>query len=393
VVDTAPRRVHGTLKVSSRDDTYSFDVVYDGRWRVADPERVVRDNVHDGDGTVADFLGNRLGMFARRFDRDDATGVATQIHDTISLPAEVEEKGVAVGDGLALIALAVTVTPDPRVAERKVALDDDFNKGTLDERRLTRLRHLLDGDGSAILYHLARNPDDSGTVLKMITDARDKSERTRLEWLDRMREDGAIQEADYEHTRTVILGGGPVPQLALDSNSFRTGPGPQPRIIEAGGSTEAPARPSGNPFPTDEPGSQPTRPKPEDPPPFDSDPFRAATEPREDAHQGADASPFSRPSTPAERTPRSAAPQRDAPRAPRDVRAHRLKGGSVAIQWRAAGDVEYRVRRLDDARWHEVATTTDTFIEDSDAPPGAVPVYSVSADSGGARSAETRSDA
>jgi hypothetical protein len=387
VVDAAPRPAHGTMRIRARGDRYAFDATYHARWRVTDPVRVVRANVYDGDSTVDGFMRNRLGSIGRQFDPDDAAGVEMQIHDALSVPAEVEANGLPVGDGLALIALAVAVTPDPRVTDRGVALDDDVHEGTLAERRTMRLRYLLDGDGSAILYHLAQNPTDTATVLQMITDAKDKSERWRLEWLDRMRADDAIQEADYEHARAVVLGGGAAPP-ALDAGSFRPISSTPPPMIDTGGSAMPQPRPD-NPFPTYEPPPAPAPRAAEEPPPFDTNPFGATAD-------GPDAPSFTKRPTPTGRPAEPAAPARPArpaPRAPRDVRAHRLKGGSVAIQWRDVGDVEYRVRRLDDGRWHKVATTTDTFVEDSEAPPGEVHVYSVSAAKDGARSDETRSDA
>jgi hypothetical protein len=47
--------------------------------------------------------------------------------------------------------------------------------------------------------------------------------------------------------------------------------------------------------------------------------------------------------------------------------------------------------QVDDDQWRVTARTKDTWIEDSEAPDGAVPVYAVSAVAGGARSAEVRS--
>ena len=126
------------------------------------------------------------------------------------------------GNGLALIALAVGVTPDPKVTEQGVALDDDVHQGTLIERRTRRLRHLLDGDGSAIRYHLAQNPTDTQTMLQMIINERDKGERLRLEWLDRMRTDGAIQEADYESARAAVLGVGSASPPVLEHRLLRS---------------------------------------------------------------------------------------------------------------------------------------------------------------------------
>ena len=73
--------------------------------------------------------------------------------------------------------------------------------------------------------------------------------------------------------------------------------------------------------------------------------------------------------------------------------AVRAGDGTVDVTWTpVAGDVEYRVRRLDGARWQVVGRTRATRLQDGGAPAGTVPVYAVSAAQGGVRSEEGRSD-
>ena len=79
--------------------------------------------------------------------------------------------------------------------------------------------------------------------------------------------------------------------------------------------------------------------------------------------------------------------------APMGVLAVRGGDGTVEVTWTAVdgGDVEYRVRRLDGDQWRVVGRTRATRMHDGGAPPGLVPVYSVSAARGGVRSVEARS--
>jgi hypothetical protein len=390
VVDTSPRSSRGALKIPARGGRYSFDAIYAAQWRVTDPAQVVRDNVHDGHDSVDGFLLRRLGPIGRQFEPENAEGFENHIYNRLGAAAEAP--GLPMGNGLGLTALTVVVTSDPRVTDRGVELDDDVHEGTLTERRTMRLQHLLHGDGSAITYHLAQNPKDTETVLRMITDARDKNERLRLEWLDRMRADDAIQEADYEHARATVLGAGSTTPPALDPGAFGPSSNPSPPIIEAGPSTAPPRVRDGNPFPHSDPTRvlEPAGPATDPPPPFDPNPFGAPPGPTRPADQQPKAPP-----PPPEQVPGPATPAEPAvgtPRAPRDVRAARLADGSIFVQWRAVGDVEYRVsRRLDDGRWQVIAHTKDTFIEDDEAPPGPVPVYAVSAAKAGLRSREVHS--
>ncbi len=81
------------------------------------------------------------------------------------------------------------------------------------------------------------------------------------------------------------------------------------------------------------------------------------------------------------------------PAAPVGVLAVRAGDGTVEVTWTpVAGNVEYRVRRLDGARWQVVGRTRATRLQDGGAPAGTVPVYTVSAAEGGVRSEEGRSD-
>ena len=87
------------------------------------------------------------------------------------------------------------------------------------------------------------------------------------------------------------------------------------------------------------------------------------------------------------------APATLGPAAPVGVLAVRAGDGTVEVTWTpVAGNVEYRVRRLDGARWQVVGRTRATRLQDGGAPAGTVPVYAVSAAEGGVRSEEGRSD-
>ena len=81
------------------------------------------------------------------------------------------------------------------------------------------------------------------------------------------------------------------------------------------------------------------------------------------------------------------APATLGPAAPVGVLAVRAGDGTVEVTWTpVAGNVEYRVRRLDGARWQVVGRTRATRLQDGGAPAGTVPVYAVSAAEGGVRS-------
>ena len=260
-----------------------------------------------------------------------------------------------------------------------------------------RLRRLFDGDGSAILYHLAQNPDDTAGRAADDHGARDKSERLRLAWLDRMRADGAILEADYESARAAVLGGGSASPPVLNAGSFAAWPNETP-VIDADPQTAPPttgprvrsSRLSLPPCPSPPPRLRRPSPAVRPKPLRGTGRIRLAGRP---GVRGPDTHPAPRTAAPArplseadglseaddtDRTTVGARRARPATSVPIGLPAARYSSGGET-----RGDVEYQVRRrLDDGRWQVVAHTKDTFIEDGEAPPGAVCVYAVSANQG-----------
>lgn len=81
------------------------------------------------------------------------------------------------------------------------------------------------------------------------------------------------------------------------------------------------------------------------------------------------------------------------PYKPHGVRATRLIGGSVLVEWQGPAGAQYRVRAETSTGWRVVGRTGATSIEDGGAPSaGLLPVYAVSATVASIRSAEARSD-
>jgi hypothetical protein len=362
VVDMSRHASSGQLRIPAAGDVYYFDAAYDVQWQVADPTEVVRGNVEQGGPCVTGFLTHHLWPIGRQFGADDAGNAEARIAATLG--AEALARGLLIGYGLVVTGLAVRLTPDSRVTHRGVDLDDDTHQGTLTVRRKQRLEQLLDGDGSAILLHLAQNPNDTGTVLQMITEARDKNEQLRLQWLDRMRQDDAIHEADYEQARAAVLGptAGTPPALAMGKVTSAW-----PGSLPPAGPARTPEIPAQSTCGSAAPFAPPA--------PFLSPP--PATDPR--------GSPVIEPFAP----PAPVAGPDQAGAGPVKPFATPM----VIIRWAGTADVEYRVRCLmEGERWRVVARTTSTVIEDAGAPLGELPTYTVSSAVNGARSAEVRSE-
>jgi hypothetical protein len=65
-----------------------------------------------------------------------------------------------------------------------------------------------------VMLHLLKHPDDTGTVLQMMAEARDKNQAVQFGLLDRMLEHNLITDADAQPLRERVLGQ-PAPQVKM----------------------------------------------------------------------------------------------------------------------------------------------------------------------------------
>ena len=224
VVDTSQRFSSGELQIPARGDVAYFQGWFDAGWQVSDPEAIVRNNIEVGEPVVAGFLKNEFWRRGRHFDPRDVQGAEEEIVRTIRPP-------LAIGSGLALTALTVRLAMDPRLRGSDEEWEDDAHVGRLEQARMQRLRGLVHDDESFLLYHLVQHRDDTGAVLDLITQARERNEKLRLDLLDRMLERGFIQDGDIGPLRDSILGGGAV--LALPQGPAGGAAPPTPAITPA----------------------------------------------------------------------------------------------------------------------------------------------------------------
>lgn len=206
VVDVSQRFSSGELTIPARGDAFFFQAWFDAGWQVGDAEAVVRNNIEYGEPVVSGFLSDAMWRRGRRYDPDDVAGAEEEITRAIHPPVQI-------GSGLVLTALNVRLALDSRQA---TAASEDFDEDRAGRRqadRMRRLRSLVDGDESFLLMHLAEHQGDTGAVLNMLMQARERNDKTRMELLDRMLKEGFIQDADIAGLRDSVLGGGGMPAL------------------------------------------------------------------------------------------------------------------------------------------------------------------------------------
>lgn len=215
VVDTAEQHATGECTVPSSVDAYWFTVEMNATWKVTDPEAVVRAKLANGNEAVLGWLRDELWQISRGFAPEAAANAEAAARSALS-------GGCQLSPGITLLSCATRFRADTRLAEGRVELDKDSLQGQLTQRRYDRLKQRLDGsDEAAILEHLHQHPEDTGTVLALMSAGRQRNQELHHSLLKEMLDRGLITDADAQPLRDAVLGG----------NALGRVPSPGPRTV------------------------------------------------------------------------------------------------------------------------------------------------------------------
>ena len=218
IVDTAEHQAANSCTVQSSVDAYAFTVEVAATWRVTDAETVVRAGVTDGNTVVLGWIQDEIWQIGRTFPPESAA--AAEIATRTALA------GVRVlAQGITVLRATARFRADSRLTEGRLRLDEDALKGQLEERGIDRLRRLDGSDESAIREHLLRHPDDTGSVLQMLSAGRERDQALRLTLLKEALDHGFITDADAQPFRDLLLGG-QGHQIAAPGGTPLSGPKP-----------------------------------------------------------------------------------------------------------------------------------------------------------------------
>jgi hypothetical protein len=218
IVDTAERRVRNSFTVPTSIDAYSFTIEVEATWKVTDPEAVVRANLTDGNEVVLARLQDELWVIGREFQPDNAVGAERAARSALSTLKNLDE-------GVTILRSTARFQVDTRLTTAVLERDQDTHQGSRDEQKMQNLRGLVEGsDDGMILLHLMQHPDDTGTVLQMMADARDRNQSVQLGLLDRMLEHNLITDADAQPLRDSVLGRTIAPTVKMRPITPRTTP-------------------------------------------------------------------------------------------------------------------------------------------------------------------------
>jgi hypothetical protein len=127
-VDTRPHGASFTCRLPARGDALQFDASVTYNWLVHDATIVVRDQVHDAEGTCREYLIREMRRITRRVDPingDPAEQAERGIH------AELGQSTISLTNGLSIGSLHAAVNLDPEQAN----IAKDLLIGTLRQQR------------------------------------------------------------------------------------------------------------------------------------------------------------------------------------------------------------------------------------------------------------------
>lgn len=209
-------------ELPSRGDKIYFKSTIDLEWKVADPAQVVQANVTNVREILTPRLLARLREVTRRFDIVDVAEAEN------SANKELREESLGAERGL-------WVQPHVRLA-----LDDTSLEQSDIRRKVDHFRSIIaEGDFDQFALQLTLQPQDIGSVIKVLVDERDSRLRATFDFMNRLLESDALDRWQIDdQVRTAL-------QMAQES-IFRvlTGNG-QPRLAGSGEAIREPVA-SGN---------------------------------------------------------------------------------------------------------------------------------------------------
>lgn len=247
VVDTAERRVNNSFTVPTSVEAYSFTIEVEATWKVTDPEAVVRAALSDGNEVVLAWLKDELWLIGREFHPENAVGAETAARSALSQLKNLD-------GGITVLRSTARFRVDTRLTTAVLERDQDAHQSERDEQKMQDLRRLVEGSEDApILLHLIRHPDDTATVLQLMTDARDKNQRAQFELLDRLLAQNFITDADAQPLRDSVLGQTTTPAVRMRPITPHVTPPALPPVTASApdpAHMQSPAQPTPAPAPT-----------------------------------------------------------------------------------------------------------------------------------------------
>jgi len=248
-------RHHDTIvaDVPSRLDAMRFRLEADVQWGVTDPALIVANGTADGLGVVRSRLTDRTWRITRRHDIDDYYTAEDR------LQTEFERGPIVLTEGITIFSAVIRLHIDDPTAQHQAKERELARRGIVDQldadlekSRLVALRQIANGEDDLLFIFLTRHPDQVGSVLQMVAQRREMTQKAQLQLFDKMVGEGFIQEADIEPMRRLLLQ--PIEQF-VSPNTNVLGAPQQPAVGPAAPDPQQAAAPQAQSQPQAAPGN------------------------------------------------------------------------------------------------------------------------------------------
>jgi hypothetical protein len=211
LVETGEQHSTNTCTVTSSVDAYSFSVELGATWRVTDPEAAVRAGLFDPSGLVLATVQDAVWQIARGYQPEQAAAAEKAVRASLA-------REIPLGSGVVIVRAVARFYADAAVTGATRDRDTASHQAALERDRMKQLRDLFDGtEAGALMIHLLQHPDDTGTVLGLLKDNREKEQALRLTlldhdrqhylaMLDRALENNLINDSDAQPLRDLLFG-------------------------------------------------------------------------------------------------------------------------------------------------------------------------------------------
>lgn len=190
-VDTGRHTTSIELDVPSRSPAFSFHAIVELEWRVTDLVQVVKHEIRNIPKTLEPYLWQRLSATTRRFEIMD--GAAAEREATMNLNEHTigGDIGLATRAFIRLRMEAFSVHHTLAVRDTSRTVGQEYDKRALDVVH-ERYREIVEsGDAGRVALQLARDPDETSTVLQMMLKYSD-NRRNVSEFVSQVLDSGAI---------------------------------------------------------------------------------------------------------------------------------------------------------------------------------------------------------
>jgi hypothetical protein len=200
-------------ELPSRDDVFRFWAKVQFGFRVHDPAEVVLRRLQDGFLLARWRLLHEMRLISRRYSPEKCAEANDEINERLGGEPQIYQEGITVYQFAAFLSLDEQTQKALRLrqaAEHQIALAqkkhelavlEAQNAFELEQGRIAAVRLALQGDHGLLVLHMARHPEDTEGVLKLVAESRVSSRDDQIRMFKTMMKHKEIQNIELQEIR------------------------------------------------------------------------------------------------------------------------------------------------------------------------------------------------